>query len=280
MSKSPFVTTAWLHDNLKNDDIVVLDASWHLPDANRNPQAEYALHHITGAHFFDIDEVCDKKQTFPHTVPTASIFMSAISKLGVKNTDTIVIYDNSDLKSSGRVWWLFRLMGHSEVYVLDGGLKKWRSEGKATTEIVPSSTTSQYSAATDYSLLKDKDQILTIIDDENTTLLDARAAGRFNGTSPEPRPGLRSGHIPSAKNLPFSSLFKEDGTIKSKSELQVIIADHSIDLDSPIVTSCGSGVTACNLALAFAEIGKWDTAVYDGSWTEWGSLHELPIETE
>ncbi len=280
MLQSPLVSADWLSEKLDDQNLIILDASWHMPATGRKADEEFKQQHIPGARFFDIDAVCDASEPFPHTVPTVDIFEKAVSALGVTNEDTVVVYDDSDVKSSGRVWWLFRLMGHTKVYVLNGGLKKWMADGKPISTDTSSYTPSSYKASFQSLLFKSKEEMLAISNTKSAQIVDARGASRFYGREAEPRPGLRAGHIPGSLNLPFTELYREDGTIKSKQQLTDILADRAIDLNSPIVTSCGSGVTACNLALAFAELGKWDTAIYDGSWTEWGSLHDFPIETE
>ncbi len=280
MSFDTTITTKELKEKLLDKNVVILDASWHMPATGKDAYALFKNAHIPNARFFDIDSVCVKSAPFPHTVPDTKVFSEAAGRLGISNDDTIIIYDNSDLHSSARVWWLFRLMGHQKIHILDGGFKKWCADGLPLSCGDKPFEKATFKAKQQNHLLKSKEDILKIIDTKDTQIVDARGAARYDGLEPEPRPGLRAGHIPTAVNLPFSKLYNDDHTIKSKDELADIIASHSIDLDMPIVTSCGSGVTACNLAYALAELGKWDTAVYDGSWTEWGSLHELPIENK
>ncbi len=279
MANSPLKTVEWLTKNLGRDNLVVLDASWHLPDSGRNARDEYSAAHIPGALFFDIDAIVDPNSDQPHTLPGARDFAGAVTKLGITNGSKIVVYDNSDVRTAPRAWWMFRTMGHKNIYVLDGGLQLWQAQKRPTESGDTKSPVSSYFADYNPALYLTKNDILTNIEETTHQIVDARAAGRYNGTAPEPRPGLRSGHIPGARNLPFGELYNANGTMLGNEELASKIEAAGIDLTSPIGTSCGSGVTACCLALAFAKLGKWDTAVYDGSWSEWGSQADLPIET-
>lgn len=288
MANSPLKTVEWLTKNLsKTRDpgkLVILDASWHLPDSGRDALAEYREAHIPGARFFDINTIVDPLSDQPHTLPKARDFAAAVKLLGINNGSKIVVYDNSDFRTAARAWWMFRAMGHKNVYVLDGGFQLWRAKKLRTQRGGFKTDKSVYYADYNENLYLTRDDILANIDlsvkdKAKRQIVDARAEGRYMGTAPEPRTGLRSGHIPGALNLPFSQLYSENGTLLPDAALAERIKTAGIDLGKPIGTSCGSGVTACSLALAFAKLGKWDTAIYDGSWSEWGADADLPIET-
>ncbi len=279
MANSPLKSVEWLTKNLGRENLVVLDASWHMPDSGRDALDEYRAAHIPGALFFDIDAIVDPSADQPHTMPGARDFATAVKRLGITNGSKIIVYDNSDFRTAARAWWMFRAMGHKNVYVLDGGLQLWKTQKRATEGGIVPAKESTYFADYKPALYLTKDDILTNLDNNARQIVDARAAARFEGTAPEPRPGLRSGHIPGAKNLPFGSLYDIDGTMLDDEQLRGKIEAAGIDLTAPLGTSCGSGVTACCVALAFAKLGKWDTAVYDGSWSEWGIADDLPIET-
>lgn len=279
MANSPLKNTDWLKKNLYREGLVVLDASWHLPTSDRNAREEYLAEHIPGAHFFDIDAIVDPESDQPHTLPGAKTFAFAVREFGITNGSKILIYDNSDFRTAARAWWMFRAFGHRNVYVLDGGLQKWREIGGELEGGHERADRSVYYADYKPELYLTKDDILANIESKERQIIDARAVGRYEGTAPEPREGLRSGHIPASLNLPFGDLYGEDGTMLTRDLLAARIADAGIDLTKPIGTSCGSGVTACCLALAFARLGHWDTAIYDGSWSEWGADPALPIES-
>jgi thiosulfate/3-mercaptopyruvate sulfurtransferase len=265
------VDTAWLADRLDAPDLVVLDGSWHLPAAKRDPKAEYAAAHIPGAMFFDIDDLSDEKSPLPHMLPPTVKFASRMKKMGIGDGARIVVYDTEGLFSAARVWWMFRAMGHRDVSVLNGGLKKWRAEGRALTDEPPRVRTPRhFTPRFNAELVRDKDDVTGLLTSRAAQIVDARAAGRFEGTVPEPRAGLRSGHIPGSRNVPIGSLLNPDGTMKSDGDLAALFAAAGVDPRAPVVASCGSGVTACAVALALAQLGHPDTAVYDGSWTEWG----------
>jgi len=272
------VSTDWLADNLSNPDLRVLDGSWHLPTENRDPLAEYRSDHITGAQFFDIDGISDTTSDLPHMVPSAKQFARQVAKLGISNDDQIVVYDTQGLFSAARVWWLFRFFGLDNIAILDGGLPKWKAEGRPTsnTPIAPVSGTLSATVQSHY--VRDAAQVLSASTSSDTQIIDARAPARFRGEAPEPRAGLRSGRIPNSNNVFFKSLLNADGTLKSDTELATVFKAQGVDLDQPIITSCGSGVTAAVLSLALQKIGHANHALYDGSWSEWGALHDYPIE--
>jgi thiosulfate/3-mercaptopyruvate sulfurtransferase len=274
------VDTDWLAARLSAPDIVVLDGSMHLPTAKRNARAEYEAGHIPGALFFDIDEIADKSSELPHMLPSPVQFASQMKKMGIGDGLKVVAYDSEGLYSAARVWWMFRTMGHDDVAVLNGGLKKWKAEGRPLEDGPPRPRsqrhfTSRFNAA----LVRSADEVKGLIGNGKVQIVDARAAGRFSGTAPEPRQGLRSGHIPSSKNLPYANLLNPDGTLKDEAGLRAAFAAAGIEIGKPVVASCGSGVTAGVIAFALAQLGAPDTAVYDGSWSEWGSRTDLPIET-
>lgn len=272
------VSTDWLADQIGEPDLRVLDASWYLPAQNRDPKAEYAESHIPGARFFDIDAVSDSNSDLPHMAPPVEKFMSRMRALGVGDGHRVVVYDGAGLFSAARVWWLFRHMGQDNIAVLDGGLPKWIAEGRPTESTAPVIRDRHMTATRNPALVKDVTQVALASKLNQAEIIDARAAERFRGDAPEPRQGLRAGHIPNSKNVPFTTLLNEDKTMKSPLELASIFEAAGVDLDRPIITSCGSGVTAAVLSLALEIIGHRDHALYDGSWTEWGSYGDLKVE--
>jgi len=273
------VSTAWLAEHLKDPDLRVLDASWYLPDLKRDAQADYKAAHIPGARFFDIDEVSDHRSELPHMVPPVEKFMSRMRKMGVGDGHQVVVYDGSGLFSAARVWWLFRLMGKADVAVLDGGLPKWQAEGHPVEDMPPVIRDRHMTVSRQNQLVKDVTQVAAASKLGDYVIVDARAADRFAGTAPEPREGLRSGHIPNARNVFYRDILNPDQTMKPAEELRDIFIKAGVDLDKPAILSCGSGVTACILALAMERMGKTDHAIYDGSWSEWGTYEDLPIST-
>ena len=272
------VSTGWLATHLGDPDLRVLDASWYLPDMGRDAKAEYQAGHIPGARFFDIDEIADLGSDLPHTVPPAEKFSSRMRAMGVGDGHQVVVYDGDGLFSAARVWWLFRLMGKADVAVLDGGLPKWRAEGRALEDRAPLITDRHMTVQRQAPLIKDVTEVAAAAALGDHEILDARGAGRFNGTEPEPRPGLRSGHIPGSKNLPFRSLLAEDGTLRSEAGLMAAFAMAGVDLAKPVITTCGSGVTAAIINLALEQIGHRRHGLYDGSWAEWGQYGDLKVE--
>lgn len=272
VSGKHIVSTDWLAANLDAQNIVVLDSSWHLPAEKRYPKVEFAAGHIPGARFFDIDYVSDHSSTLPHMLPAAEVFAARMAALGVGQGDAVVAYDASapGLMSAGRAWWMFRVFGHDNVAVLDGGLKKWRAEGRpVTAEPAPARQPKPLQAKLVPGLVRNLDEMRGLVA-AGAQIADARGPGRFQGREAEPRPGLRSGHMPGARNVPFARLLNADGTLKSLPELKREFEAAGIDLAQPLVTSCGSGVSAAVLSLALALIGKSDVGLYDGSWSEWG----------
>ena len=273
------VSTEWLAGHLEDPDVRIIDASHHLPTTGRKPRPDYDREHIPGAAFFDIDGVSDHDTDLPHMLPDAATFGAAVGGLGIANGHKVVVYDTIGTTGAARVWWTFRAFGHQDVAVLDGGLPKWKAEGRPLSADPARHPPAAYTATLDPALVRSLDQVRANIDSRREQLLDARSAGRFHGTEPEPRAGLRSGHVPGSCNLPSTSLFQPDRSFKPADELERLFRDAGIDLGRPIVTTCGSGVTAAVLALGLYLIGRDDVAVYDGSWSEWGARADVPVET-
>ncbi len=279
-AKNWIVETDWLTEHLQAPGLIVLDGSWHLPTANRDPKAEYLAAHIPGAVFFDIDDLSDETSNLPHMLPSPIKFSSRMKKMGIGDGMKVVVYDSHGLFSAARVWWTFRAMGHDDVAVLNGGLKKWTGEGRELEDGPPPRRFERhFSPRQNSGLIRDQSDIVELVAHGNAQLVDARPAGRFMGTEPEPRPGVRSGHIPGSRNVPSATLINPDGTLKSAPELLAIFTAAGIDPKAPVVTTCGSGVTASILSLALAVIGQTNAAVYDGSWAEWGAEGGPPIAT-
>ncbi|MRH22396.1 3-mercaptopyruvate sulfurtransferase [Rhodovulum strictum] len=273
------VSTEWLTAHLKDPDLRILDASWYLPGAGRDPRAEYEAAHIPGARFFDIDEIADLRSDLPHMAPPVEKFIARMRAMGVGDGHQVVIYDGAGIFSAPRVWWTFRLMGKSDVAVLDGGLPKWRAEGHPVEDMPPVLRDRHMTVQRQAHLIKDVTQVAAASKLGDSEILDARSPGRFAGTDPEPRPGLRGGHIPGARNIFFQTLLNPDGTMKSPDDLRAVLAAAGVDLGKPAITSCGTGVTAAVINLALERIGHRDHALYDGSWTEWGMYGDLPVAT-
>lgn len=273
------VSTSWLAKRLDSSQIRVLDASWYLPNMYRNPIAEYEKKHIPDARFFDIDDISDHRSGLPHMVPPVEKFMSKVRKLGVGDGHQVIIYDGLGMFSAARVWWLFKMMGHEDVAVLDGGLPKWISDGFPVNDELPIIRDRHMMVDQVPSYLKDVTQVAAASKLGDYEIIDARSPGRFRGEENEPREGLRKGHIPNSKNVFFKSLLNDDQTFKNKSELKQMFDSAGVDISKPVITSCGSGVTAAVLNLGLELIGKTDHSLYDGSWTEWGMSPTLPIST-
>ena len=276
------VSTQWLAQNLDAEELKIVDGTYFLPGAKRDAKAEFAAEHIPGAVFFDIDDICDSGSELPHMLPDAETFSAKVGALGVADKDKVVVYDaNGGGMAAARVWWTFRVFGHDDVCLLNGGMKTWLAEGRPVTDEAPTPQPAAYAAVKNDTLVRDIEQILANLESGNEQVIDARAKERFEGTAPEPRKGARSGHIPGSLNLPFVQFFDKDRNfvMRDAEELTQAIAVAGLDLDHPITASCGSGVTASMLAFGFYLIGKTDVAVYDGSWSEWGMRQDTPIET-
>jgi thiosulfate/3-mercaptopyruvate sulfurtransferase len=274
------VSTEWLAANLGSADLRIVDASWYMPDQERDAKAEFTARHIPGAVFFDIDEIADRESGLPHMMPDAETFAASVGALGIGNGHRVVAYDGHGLFSAARAWWMFRAFGHDDVAVLNGGFPKWLAEGRATGSGAPQPVPAFFDARLTPGVIKDFDQVLANIESRESQVIDARGHGRFTASAPEPRAWLRGGHIPGSVNLLYSDILKpEDGTLLAASELAEKFAGISIDMTTPVITTCGSGVTAAALVFALHLLGKDDATVYDGSWSEWGERDDAPVET-
>ena len=273
------VSTAWLAAHLNDPDLRILDASWHMPAAGRDARAEYNDAHIPGARFFDVDAISDTRSALPHMAPPVEMFISRMRAMGVGDGHQVVVYDNSDVRSAARVWWLFRLMGKADVAVLDGGFGKWLAEGREVEDMPPILRDRHITVQRQAGLVRDVTQVAAASKLGDHEIIDARGPERFRGEAAEPRPGLRAGHIPGSKNVPFGRLLNGDGTMKDPAALRAEFEAAGVDLKRPAITSCGSGVTAAVLSLALERIGHRNHSLYDGSWTEWGSFPDLDIAT-
>ncbi len=272
------VSTDWLAAHLRDPDLRVLDASWYLPDAGRDAKAEYAAAHIPGARFFDIDDLSDHRSDLPHMAPPPEKFISRMRAMGVGDGHQVVIYDGAGMFSAARVWWTFRLMGKVDVAVLDGGFPKWQAEGRDIEDTPPVIRDRHMTVQRQAALVKDVTQVANASKLGHAQIIDARAAARFAGSAPEPRAGLRAGHIPGARSVPYADVLNGDGTMKPVAGLRDVFTAAGVDLARPAITTCGSGVTAAVLSLALERLGHKNHALYDGSWAEWGMYDDLPIE--
>ena len=273
------VSTEWLQAHLKDPDLRILDGSYYLPQMGRDPRAEYDIAHIPNARFFDIDDVADHGSDLPHMVPPVEKFMSRMRAMGVGDGHQIVVYDGMGLFSAARVWWLFKLMGQNNIAVLDGGLPKWQAEGRPIEDMSPVIRDRHMTVRRQNHMVKDVTQVSAGAKLGDYEIVDARPPGRFRGEDPEPRPGLRLGHIPGSKNVCFKDLLNADQTLKNNDEIRQSFENAGVDLNKPIITTCGSGVTAAVLSLGLERIGKTDHSLYDGSWSEWGMFPTVPVAT-
>lgn len=272
------VSTGWLAQHLADPDLRLLDASWHMPGSGRDARAEYEAAHLPGARFFDIDAISDQRSALPHMAPPPEKFISRMRAMGVGDGHQVVVYDSAGLFSAARVWWTFRLMGKTDVAVLDGGLPKWQAEGRSVEDLPPVLRDRHMTVSRQNHLVRDVTQVAHAAKLGEAEIVDARAPARFRGEVPEPRPGLRAGHIPGSKNLPFGALLHPDGTMKAPPALKAAFEAAGVDLARPVITTCGSGVTAAILSLALERIGHRNHALYDGSWAEWGMYDDLKVE--
>jgi len=273
------VSTEWLAAHLGESDLRVVDATWYLPSLKRDAGAEYLTAHVPGAVYFDIDAIKDTNNPLPHMLPTADGFAAAVSRLGIRDGDRVVVYGQKYLIASARVWWSFRVFGHDRVAVLDGGFPKWKAESRPAEAGTVTPAPGRFTARFRPELVRDLARMRANVDSRREQVADARSEGRFVGTEPEPRAGLRSGHIPGSVCLPYDRLFRrDDGTLLPSAALREVFDKAGLDPGRPVVTTCGSGVSAAVLALGFHVQGRTDVPVYDGSWTEWGGRPDTPIE--
>lgn len=275
---SPLVSTQWLNEHLAAPDIRIVDATWHMPGGGRSAISEYEEAHIPGAVFFDIDEICDPGNPLPHMLPGPEKMSSRMRKLGIGDGNRVIVYDNSDVRSAARVWFMLKAFGLWDVAILDGGFQKWKNERFETEDIPPIPRMRHFTARFNTTRVRSLEHMLENLDHAKEQVVDARSPGRFSGTEPEPRAGMKCGAIPGSCNVFFKNLLNgEDGTFKSPEDLREIFEAAGLDLKKPIVTSCGSGITASVLLLGLHLAGQKETALYDGSWSEWGSHPDTPV---
>jgi thiosulfate/3-mercaptopyruvate sulfurtransferase len=278
MTQDPVVTTAWLADRLDDPRIRIFDASWFMPGSPRDPDQEYSAGHIPGAARFDIDGLSDQTSPLPHMLSAPSEFATAMRRLGLNGDSIAVIYDSEGLFSAARAWWNLRAMGHEASFVLEGGLPRWIAEGRPMETGWREPQHGDFRAHPRASLVENLAAVRAALEQGSTQVVDARPAARFRGEAPEPREGLRGGHMPGARNLPWSQVI-ESGALLPAKRLAPLFDEAGVDLRAPIITTCGSGVSAAILALALARLGRLDVPVYDGSWSEWGGLSDTPVAT-
>ena len=277
--KSKFVVSAdWVQKQLGAPEFRIVDASWYLPAQNRNGAAEYAAGHLPGAVFYDQDAIADHSTGLPHSIPSPEDFAAALEKFGISDTDTIVVYDGPGIFTAPRVWWLLRTMGAENVFVMDGGLDGWKKEGRPLQTDLPEPKPGHFRPRFKADAVTSFDEMFAIASTGGRQIADARSLGRFSGEEAEPRAGMRSGHMPGARSLP-SGVFSADGRLKDLDALKSTFEAAGIDLDKPVVTTCGSGLTAAIITLALQSLGHENNTLYDGSWSEWGAREDTPVVT-
>ena len=277
--KSRFIVSAdWVQKQLGAPEFRIVDASWYLPAQNRNGAVEYSEGHVPGAVFFDQDAIADHSTGLPHTIPSPELFAEAVGKLGIRETDTIVVYDGPGIFTAPRAWWLFRVMGADKVYVMDGGIDGWKRDGRPLETDLPEPATAVFTPNFAAEKVTSLDGMRGIVAERRLQIADARSAGRFAARDPEPRAGVRGGHMPGARNIPVTTL-SEGGKLKDVETLKSVFAEAGIDLSKPVVTTCGSGITAAAITLALHSVGHEDNFLFDGSWSEWGGRADTPVET-